>query len=61
VRFIIGKDGSVESPEIERSVDPDLDAEALRVVGSLPKWKPGMLFGKPVRVSYIVPINFQLQ
>jgi TonB family protein len=60
VEFIIGKDGKVESQKIARSVDPALDAEALRVVGSLPKWKPGMQKGQPVRVSYTVPINFQL-
>lgn len=61
VRFIVGKDGSIESPEIARGVDPYLDAEGLRVVGSLPKWKPGRQKGQPVRVSYTVPINFQLQ
>jgi periplasmic protein TonB len=46
---------------IARGVDASLDQEALRVVNNLPKWKPGMQRGKPVRVSYTVPINFQLQ
>jgi hypothetical protein len=48
-------------PKIARGVDPSLDKEALRVVNQLPKWKPGKQRGKPVRVSYTVPINFQLQ
>jgi protein TonB len=61
VTFVVDKDGSVSNARITRGVDPSLDQEALRVVNSLPKWKPGMQRGKPVRVSYTVPINFQLQ
>jgi protein TonB len=61
VTFVVDKDGSVSNARIARGVDPSLDQEALRVVNSLPKWKPGMQRGKPVRVSYTVPINFQLQ
>lgn len=61
VTFVVDADGSVSNPRIARGVDPSLDKEALRVVGLLPKWKPGMQRGKPVRVSYTVPINFQLQ
>lgn len=61
VRFVVDKDGSVTNAEIARGVDPSLDQEALRVVRTLPKWKPGKQRGKPVRVSYTVPINFQLQ
>ena len=61
VTFVVDADGSVSEPKIARGVDPSLDKEALRVVGLLPKWKPGMQRGKPVRVSYTVPINFQLQ
>ncbi|WP_372653828.1 energy transducer TonB [Draconibacterium sp.] len=44
-----------------RGVDPSLDKEALRVVNALPAWKPGKQRGKPVNVSYTVPINFVLQ
>ena len=61
VTFVVDADGSVSNPKIARGVDPSLDKEALRVVSLLPKWKPGMQRGKPVRVSYTVPINFQLQ
>ncbi len=61
VNFVVEKDGSVTKATIARGVDPSLDKEALRVVNSLPKWKPGKQGGKPVRVSYTVPINFVLQ
>ncbi|MDA3880098.1 MAG: energy transducer TonB [Prolixibacteraceae bacterium] len=61
VTFVVDKDGSVSDARIARGVDPSIDKEALRVVNSLPKWKPGKQRGKPVRVSYTVPINFQLQ
>ncbi len=61
VNFVVGKDGSITGAKISRGVDPSLDKEALRVVNSLPKWKPGKQGGKAVRVSYTVPINFQLQ
>ena len=61
VSFVVGKDGSVSNAVIARGVDPSLDKEALRVINSMPKWKPGMQRGKPVNVSYTVPINFQLQ
>lgn len=61
VNFVVDKDGSVTNAKIARGVDPSLDKEALRVVNSLPKWKPGMQRGKPVKVSYTVPISFVLQ
>jgi len=61
VNFVVGKDGSVSNAKIFRGVDPSLDKEALRVIMSLPKWNPGMQRGKAVRVSYTLPISFQLQ
>lgn len=61
VTFVVGKDGKVTNARIARGVDPSLDKEALRVVNSLPTWKPGKQRGKPVNVSYTVPINFVLQ
>lgn len=61
VRFIINKDGSVEGAVVMRSVDSSLAQEAIRVVNSMPKWKPGMINGMPVRMYYRVPITFQLQ
>ena len=61
VTFIVGADGAVQKARVARKVDPSLDEEALRVINSLPKWKPGKQRGVPVNVSYTVPINFQLQ
>ena len=61
VNFVVEKDGSVTKAKIARGVDPSLDAEALRVVSTLPKWKPGKQRGAPVRVSYTVPISFKLE
>jgi len=61
VTFVVGKDGKVSNASIARGVDPSIDKEALRVVNTLPKWKPGKQRGKPVNVSYTVPINFVLQ
>ena len=59
VAFVINKDGSVSDAKVARGIDPSLDAEALRVVSSLPKWVPGKQGGEPVRVSYTVPIEFK--
>lgn len=59
--FVVNRDGSVVDAEVVRGVDPSLDKEALRVIGLMPKWKPGKQRGKPVRVKYIVPVTFRLQ
>jgi TonB family protein len=61
VSFVVNKDGSVSNAQIARGVDPSIDAEALRVVNSLPKWTPGKHGGKVVAVQYTIPINFALQ
>jgi protein TonB len=61
VRFVVTEKGTVENVQIARGVDPLLDQEAIRVVESLPTWKPGEQGGKKVKVWYTVPINFQLQ
>jgi protein TonB len=61
VTFVVGKTGKVTNASIARGVDSSIDKEALRVVNSLPPWKPGKQRGKPVNVSYTVPINFVLQ
>ncbi len=60
VTFVVTKNGSVANAKIARGVAPSLDQEALRVINSLPKWKPGTQRGKAVNVSYTVPINFEL-
>ena len=61
VQFVVNQDGSIVDPVVMRSVDPYLDKEALRVISSMPKWKPGMQRGKAVRVKYTVPVTFRLQ
>ena len=60
VSFIVDKSGSVTNVKIVRGVDKNLDAEAMRVVKSLPKYKPGKQKGKFVRVKFTIPINFTL-
>ncbi len=61
VSFIVEKDGSLSAVRITRQVSPLLDAEALRVVKAMPKWKPGLHNGKPVRVKYNIPVSFRLR
>ena len=61
VTFVIQKDGSVTEARIARSVDPELDAEALRIVKAMPNWTPGTQDGKPVNVKYTIPVVFSLQ
>ncbi|MPN44178.1 hypothetical protein SDC9_191739 [bioreactor metagenome] len=61
MRFVIEKDGSVTNAQVLRSVDASLDKEAMRVVGLMPKWKPGIQKGKAVRVYYTMPVAFQLK
>ena len=60
VKFIVGKQGEVENPEVVKGLTPDIDAEAIRVVKSLPKWIPGSHKGKNVRVANTVSVNFKL-
>ena len=60
VQFIVEKDGSVTNVKVVRGVDKNLDAEAVRVVKSLPKYKPGKQRGKAVRVMFTIPISFTL-
>ena len=61
IGFIVEKDGSISNVRNLRGVDSELDAEAIRVIQSLPKWKPGMHKGEFVRVSYQIPIVFKLE
>lgn len=58
--FVIERDGSVTDVQVVRPVDPNLDKEAIRVLKSMPKWKPGEQRGKPVRVKYSLPVRFKL-
>ena len=61
VQFIIDKEGNVTNSKVTRSVDKDMDAEAIRLVKAMPKWKPGMQKGKAVAVKYTVPVVFRLE
>lgn len=60
VQFVIDTTGKVVEPKVIKSVSPELGAEALRVVSEMPAWKPGMQRGKPVRVSFTLPVIFKL-
>ena len=60
VDFIIDKEGKVTDVRVVRSVDPELDAEAVRVISASPKWKPGRLKGNKVRTSLTIPVEFRL-
>ena len=61
VQFIIDKEGNVTNSKVTRSVDKDMDTEAIRLVKAMPKWKPGMQKGKAVAVKYTVPVVFRLE
>ena len=61
LQFVVEKDGQIGEVKVVRSVDPELDAEALRVVKSMPNFIPGRQDGKPVAVWYTIPISFKLQ
>ena len=60
ISYVIEKDGSVSSAKVMRGIGGGCDEEALRVVNAMPKWKPGLMKGKPVRVNYMIPVNFKL-
>ena len=60
VSFIIDTDGSIKDIKIIRGLDPLLDQEAIRVIKLLPKWKPGIQNGKPVKTNYILPVRFTI-
>ena len=61
VSFVVERDGSITNVQAVRSVYPSLDRGAVRVVGAMPRWKPGKLNGLPVRVKYNVPVTFSFQ
>ncbi len=61
VRFCVAATGDVNQISVLKGVDPELDKEAMRVVSTLPQFKPGKQGGKPVPVWYMVPVNFALK
>ena len=61
VNFVVEKDGSITEVKVIKPTFPSLDAEAVRVVKAMPKWKPGYQKGQAVRVQFTMPINFSLK
>ena len=61
VSFVVEEDGRVTNAKVVKSVAPLLDAEALRVIGLMPRWEPGRQNGEAVRVKYTIPVTFRLQ
>ena len=61
VQFVVDKAGNVTEPKVLRPVDKELDAEAIRLVKSMPKWKPGMQKGQAVAVKFTMPVLFRLE
>jgi periplasmic protein TonB len=61
VKFCIKNDGTINKVEVQKGIDPLLDAEAVRVVKAMPKWKPGKIRNKNVSVMFSLPINFNLR
>ena len=61
INFVVEPDGSISHVKVLRGIGGGCDEEAVRVVKSMPKWKPGMQRGKPVRVSFTLPVKFTLQ
>ena len=61
VTFIVNTDGSITDIEVVRKTFPSLDAEAVRVISGMPRWKPGEQKGQKVRVKYTVPLTFRLK
>lgn len=59
--FVVERDGSITDVQVVRGVDPSLDKEAIRVIQSMPKWKPGKQRGSAVRVRFTLPVVFRLQ
>ena len=60
VQFVVNTDGSIVDANVVKSANPHLDKEAIRVVGTMPKWEPGKQRGKAVRVRFTLPVNFRL-
>ena len=61
VQFVVNKDGSIVDVKVAKGIDPYLDKEAVRVISTMPKWKPGKQRGVPVRCKFTVPVTFKLQ
>ena len=60
VRFVVNKDGKAKDAKVVRSISPTIDKEALRLIETMPRWKPGEKDGQPVAVRFTLPITFRL-
>ena len=58
IKFVVGRKGGVQEVLVHRGVNPQLNAEAVRIVSSAPKWKPAVMDGTVVRVTYVIPVVF---
>lgn len=61
VQFVVERDGTITNAKAVRSVESSMDEEAVRIINTMPKWKPGMQRGKTVRVKFTVPVMFRLE
>ncbi|MBP8823264.1 MAG: energy transducer TonB [Flavobacteriales bacterium] len=61
VEFVVEKDGDISDVKVRRGISPGLDKEAVRAVKSMPKWSPGKMNGKPVKVRFTIPVDFKLK
>lgn len=61
VQFVVEEDGALTEEQVMKPVDPQLDAEAIRIARSMPKWRPGRLAGKPIRTRFSFPVTFRLK
>lgn len=61
VQFVVYEDGHVGNANVVKGVSPELNAEAVRVIGLMPNWESGMIKGKPVKVRYTLPVKFSLK
>jgi len=60
IKFVVNEDGHISDCEVVKGFNRYCDAEALRVICSMPPWRPGKVKGKPVKVFFILPLNFKL-
>lgn len=58
IKFVVGRKGGVQEVQVHKGVSPALNAEAIRLVSSAPKWKPAVMDGHEVRMTYVIPVVF---
>jgi|WetSurSiteA1Bulk_404760.scaffolds.fasta_scaffold01307_8 periplasmic protein TonB len=58
ISFRVNRFGEVDNIKIERGINPLIDAEAIKAIQAMPRWKPGMRHGRPINVTFVIPVNF---